>query len=153
MTQVTREEIISAFGRSRRFPEGSREFELLVPFIEKAPTVVAERNLDDLVDVAGLADVVGRFLGSLKENDAFRAALAEAVSPITALCYVGFSRQLAEVAKDPAPMLAWQALTEAEAIEKQKIAGLNEEAKILYRRGELTFAMLLKTSPETFIPL
>ncbi|HEU5121347.1 MAG TPA: hypothetical protein VFT59_00745 [Candidatus Saccharimonadales bacterium] len=152
MTQagtVSVEDVIKAFGASDRFPEGSPQFEALAPFIGHLIEIVGEDHLADMVGLSNLCDVTSRYARWLAGNSDLMGKLDEFDASMVEMIFAGLAEQMA---KNPQLLLKQAGVaTEVEVLLMDGF-GLNEAAKELVRRGELTFAKLLSTSPETFIP-
>lgn len=149
-TPLTSSDVVDAFGRSERFPTGSEQFEVLSPYVGKLVEIVGEDRLDSNVGLGSLCDVTGRFVRSLAEDTSFTEALGAEGFTIP-LLYNQLADQLEGIAEDPEAMLAQLELTETQALEMDAL-GLNDAAKELLHNNELTFAKLLLTSPDVFIP-
>lgn len=148
---ISAEKIVEALGRSEQFPAGSQPFDIFAPHIGGLIDIVGERMLHELVSFGSLCDVVGRFVRSLAQNVAFLSSFDDIQAELVEMLYVQLADQLADIAKDPLVALSEMGITEAEFLEMPSI-DLNDGAMALYRDGRLTFAILLSTSPEVFIP-
>lgn len=149
---ITSEDVVTAFGKSERYPLGSEQFEIVSPFIGQLVDVVGEDRLGEVVGFGNICEVTGRFVRSLAGNSDFQDALGELEGPMMAMLYNGLADQIEQVAANPDLVLIQMGISEADAMEMDSL-GLNDEAKVLYRAGELTFARLLTVCPEVFVPV
>ncbi len=147
-TCVTPEDVVAAFGRGERFPTGSEQFEIFSPFIGQLVEIVGSDHLDDAVGLGNLCDVTARFVRALADNSDF---VESAGNPMVAMLYRSLADQVEAIAENPEAILAQMGISEVEAMEMEQL-GLNEAAKELLHRGELTFSALLTTSPDVFFP-
>jgi hypothetical protein len=152
MTQfITAEDVVHAFGKSEQFPEGSPQFATFAPYVSQLVEIVGEKYMNNLVDAGSLADVTGRFVGWLINNSSFLDQFYGTKHALLAFHCRQIVAQAAVMARDPEMRLSQLGLTEADVMMSEEV-GLNDEAKALYQRGELTFARLLCASPHIFIP-
>jgi hypothetical protein len=160
-TMITPEDVIEALGKSSYYFEGSTDFDDHVPFIGHLIEIVGEDRLDELVGVANFCDISSKFTRWLATNKDFLAygtfegrrgsALAVDINALTA-DYVYRADRMQAVSENLEATLAEIEYTE-EQIMGSSIIGLNDVAKELYGVGQLTFAKLLATSPESFLPV
>jgi hypothetical protein len=149
---VSNEEIVVALSTSERFPAGSPQLEIFTPFVGHLVEIVGEDRLDDIVELGSLCDVISRYVSWLAANDKFLGKLDTLEAELVKELYGNnLANQLKAMSNDPESMLAPHGLT-PETFLVSDVLGLNEVAKELVRRGELTFAKLLTTSPAVFIP-
>jgi hypothetical protein len=147
---VSPDQIVEALGKSPRFPAGSKPFSVFAPVIGHTVTAVGEAQLDQPVGIAGLCGAVGRYVNWLAVNQDFLDSIDDE-APLVADLYSGLGDQLEMLADDPALILQTTGGDETAALESEQL-GLNDAAKELLRKGELTYGKLLLTSPEVFIP-
>jgi hypothetical protein len=151
MATVSTEDIVAALGTSEHFPAASPQLKTLTPFIGHLVEIVGEDRLDEIVEVGNLCDVISRYLSWLAANDEFLSKLDEHEAELVKELYSNLSDQLKVMSDDPESALAHHGFT-PETFLVSDMLGLNEAVKELARRGELTFARLLTTSPDVFIP-
>ena len=140
-----------ALGESERFPRGTRQFEIFAPQMATLISTIGEELMNTPVGMSNLCDVTARFVGHLAEDRGFLDSLPEDEAELVSTLYKGLAGQLEEIAQTTDQFLADNGLTEAEAMELDSL-GLNDEAKELYQDGQLTFAALIMTCPDVFIP-
>jgi hypothetical protein len=149
MTQnpVTAEDVVKSLGESKRFPEGSPQFQAFAPFVGQLVEIVGNR-LQDKVGFANLSATIAQFARWLTDNDAFMSQLSGLEYTLVKDLYLNMAEQLDHMAANSDETLANLGTTEAEVIEKV----LDGKALELYHKNELDFAQLLVTSPEVLIP-
>lgn len=143
MTQnlVTPEDVVKALGESTRFPEGSPQFQAFAPFVGQLVEIVGVR-LNDKVTPHNFCAVVGEFFRWLSQNKDFTCQF----SSERAAAYLEMAINAETFASNP-HVLVEIGTTEA-AFMEYSLGGVTLEA---YRKGELTFATLVK-SPDLFLP-
>lgn len=145
----TREDVVNALGRSQKFAEGSDAFNAISPHIGQLIEIVGPR-MHDQISLSGLCDVTSTFMSWLASNDEFLSNLDELMErPMLVMLYNNLAGQLNAIATHTEQFLSDQGMTEMQALES---ATMPESAKELLRRGELSYAALLTTAPETFLP-
>jgi hypothetical protein len=147
MTQnlVTPENVAEALSNSKRFPEGSPQFQAFAPFVGQLVEIVSSDRFEKLVNVADLCDVMAQFLDWLGNNEDFEEKIGETIGNLHAGLLTTLYVQMAESAK----LIAMSGISEAKLVKK---LGLRRTGRKLYSKGKLSFAALLLDSPEIFIP-
>lgn len=148
---VSNEDIVAALGTSERFPAGSPQFEVFAPFIGHLAEIVGQDRLGEIVEFGALADTAGRYINWLAANKEFLGKLDATEAELLKVAYGIVADQMLAMSKDPVSALESHGFT-PETFLLSDAFGLNEAAKELVCRGELTFAALLTTSPAVFIP-
>lgn len=151
LTTVEVERVVEAFGVSEIFPRGSERFEALAPFIGHLIQIVGEEHLGDKVDLGSYADVSNRFLRWLATNDQFKLLMQECDDERTIGVYLEVADQYRYIANHSEEVLECLCVNNMQMLEMESV-GLNAAAKVLNREGELTFAALLATCPDVFVP-
>jgi len=127
--------------------EGTPEREVIKPFIEAAPTALAE-FLDQPFTLKAYADSKVTFLRYCIGNgiaDKLSEAFGMSASLVRSALGASID-MLAELIKDVPAFLALQNVTEDQVMLGPKV-GLNDANKELYKAGQLTIADVLRTQP------
>lgn len=150
-TPLDSETIVDALGRSERFPVESPQFKIFSPYIGHLAEIVGEDRLNLLVGFGNGCEVFSEYLRWLAANKSFLGSLGDREAVFLQETYTEAADQMAEFAKDPAAALKVLSITDRDFM--IDCMGLNEEAEQRFFKGELTFAVLLSTCPEVFIPV
>lgn len=147
-TSITPEDVIEAFGKSERFQKGTSLFGVFAPFISDLIPIIGDK-IDEKITIAELTRVNATFLRQLATNTNFTKNMSPLLTVQVRSAFYKLARQFDEWTHNTDALLAKHDLTETKVMENM----LGSDALERYRSaGKLTFAELLTTSPEIFIP-
>jgi hypothetical protein len=157
-TMITPKDVVKALGKSSYYFKGSTDFNDYAPFIGHLIELVGVDRLEELVGVANFCDVSSKFTRWLATNEDFltngtfegRGSVVNGDELVAD--YLHRADRMQAVSENLEATLAEIEYTE-EQIMGSSIIGLNDVAKELYGVGQLTFAKLLVSSPESFLPV
>lgn len=150
MTPFNPQTIVDAFGRCKRFPMGSPQFGIFSPYICHLAEIVGEDRLNLLVGFGNYCEVFTEYLRWLIANESFLESLGDREVVFLKEAYSLSVSQTEVFAANPAASLRALGITERDFMIDN--LGLSEEAERRFFQGELTFAVLLTTCPEVFVP-
>jgi len=136
---------------SAQMPEGSPLREALKPFVEAAPTALAE-FLDRPITLQVLVDTKIAFLRYCLGNG-FVEKMDEAVGmggDLIKSMFEGLIEMLADTLKDVPAFLKAQGVTEEQVMLSSKV-GLSVDNQAQYKAGKLTVADVLRTQPAVIL--
>ena len=155
MTTLTGSDVWNASLEEESFaeemPEGGPVREIIRPYIEAAPTVLAD-YLEKPLTLQVLADTKIAFLRYCMDNG-FAEKMGEAVGfsgEIIEVVLSNLVEALAGMLEDIPGMLEEQGVTEQQVMLNKKV-GLNSENKKLYKAGALTVEQVLRTQPSVIV--
>ena len=155
MTSLTSAQVWSASLADPKFasemPEGSPTRVIIQPFIEAAPTALAE-FLDRPLTLKVFIDAKVAFLRYCLDNG-FAEKMSDAVGfggELVESALEAVIEMLAEVFKNVPAFLDERGITEEQVLLSPEV-GLNDENKALYKSGTLTVADVLRTQPAVIL--